>query len=50
LSCFVQVKVEDEKTKDVVIRQVERIEKLLKELDQGWMDTEDTRKFLKRYM
>ncbi|HNR45057.1 MAG TPA: PAS domain S-box protein [Methanofastidiosum sp.] len=50
LSGFVQVKVEDEKTKDVVIRQVERIEKLLKELDQGWMDTEETRKFLKRYM
>ncbi|MCC7572727.1 MAG: PAS domain S-box protein [Candidatus Methanofastidiosum sp.] len=50
LSGFVQVNVEDEKTKDVVIRQVDRIEKLLKELDQGWMDTEETRKFLKRYM
>jgi len=50
LSGFVQVKVNDEQTKDIVIRQVDRIEKLLKELDQGWMDTEDTRKFLKRYM
>lgn len=50
LSAFVQVKVDDEKIKDVVIRQVDRIEKLLKELDEGWMDTEDTRKFLKKYM
>ena len=48
LSAFVQVKVEDEKIKDVVIRQVDRIEALLKELDQGWMDTEETREFLKK--
>ncbi len=50
LSAFVQIKVDDEKTKEVVIRQVNRIEELLKQLDQGWMDTEDTRKFLKRHM
>ena len=49
LSAFVQVKVEDEKTKEVVIRQVDRIEELIKQLDQGWMDTDETRKFLKRY-
>ena len=50
LSAFVQIKVDDEKTKEVVIRQVDRIEALLKQLDQGWMDTEETRKFLKKYM
>jgi len=50
ISGFVQVNVGDEKTKDVVIRQVARIEKLLRELDQGWMDTEETRKFLKNYI
>jgi PAS domain S-box-containing protein len=50
LSGFIQVNVQDEKTKDIVIRQVDRIEKLLKELDQGWMDTEETRKFLKKYI
>jgi PAS domain S-box-containing protein len=48
LSGFVQVKVDDEETKARVIRQVDRIEDMIKQLDQGWMDTEDTRKFLKR--
>ena len=32
------------------MRQIDRIEELIKQLDQGWMDTEETRKFLKRYM
>lgn len=50
LSAFVQVNVTDERTVDIVLRQVNRIEKLLKELDQGWMDTEETRKFLRKYM
>ena len=35
LSAFVQVKVEDEKIKDVVIRQVDRIEALLKAAKSG---------------
>jgi PAS domain S-box-containing protein len=50
LSGFVQVEVDNESTKNRVQRQVNRIEEIIVQLDQGWMDTEDTRKFLKRYM
>ncbi|KYC51920.1 MAG: Bacterioopsin transcriptional activator [Candidatus Methanofastidiosum methylothiophilum] len=49
LSGFVQVKVDDEETRDRVLRQVDRIEDIIKQLDRGWMDTEDTRKFLKKH-
>jgi len=47
---FAQVDIEDEKTKNRFLRQIARIEEIIKQLDQGWMDTEDTRRFLKRYM
>jgi len=47
---FAQVDIEDEKTKNRFLRQITRIEEIIKQLDQGWMDTEDTRRFLKRYM
>jgi PAS domain S-box-containing protein len=50
LSGFTQVEIENEKTKDRLMRQIDRIEEIIKQLDQGWMDTEDTRKFMKRYM
>jgi len=30
------------------MRQVDRIEDMIKQLDTGWMDTEETRKFLKK--
>jgi len=50
MSGFIQVDIENEKTKERLLRQIDRIEELIKQLDQGWMDTEDTRKFLKRYM
>ena len=49
LSGFVQIKIDDEEIKTRVLRQVDRIEKIIKQLDQGWMDTEDTRRFLKGY-
>lgn len=49
LSGFVQVKVEDPETKDRLLRQVDRIENIITLLDKGWMDTEDTRRFLKKY-
>jgi len=44
------LEIENEKTKDRLMRQIDRIEEIIKQLDQGWMDTEDTRKFMKRYM
>jgi len=50
MSGFIQVETENEKLRDRLIRQIDRIEALIKELDQGWMDTEDTRVFLKKYM
>ena len=49
MSGFIQVEVENEKTKARLIRQIDRIEELIKQLDRGWMDTEETRKFLKKY-
>ncbi|MCC7573758.1 MAG: histidine kinase, partial [Candidatus Methanofastidiosum sp.] len=50
MSGFTQVEVENEKTRDRFLRQIDRIEELIKQLDQGWMDTEATRKFLRRYL
>ncbi|MCC7572249.1 MAG: PAS domain S-box protein [Candidatus Methanofastidiosum sp.] len=50
LSGFVQVKVEEGDTKERLLRQVDRIEEIIKMLDQGWMDTEDTKRFLKKYV
>jgi len=49
LSGFTQVEVLNEKTKDRIIRQIDRIENIITLLDKGWMDTEDTRRFLKKY-
>ena len=49
MSGFIQVEVEKEKTKERLMRQIDRIEELIKQLDQGWMDTEETRRFLKKY-
>ena len=49
LSGFIQVKVEEGKTKERLLRQVDRIEEIIKMLDKGWMDTEDTKRFLKKY-
>jgi PAS domain S-box-containing protein len=50
MSGFVQVETENEKLKERLLKQIDRIEELIKQLDQGWMDTEDTRRFLKRYL
>lgn len=47
---FTQLEIENEHTKKRFLRQIRRIEDIIKQLDQGWMDTEDTRKFLMRYM
>ncbi|NMC77134.1 MAG: PAS domain S-box protein [Candidatus Methanofastidiosa archaeon] len=50
ISGFAQVEVENEKTKERIMRQIDRIEDLINQLDQGWMDTEETRRFLRRYL
>jgi len=49
ISGFIQLEADIERIKDRVQRQVNRIEEILLQLDQGWMDTEDTRNFLKKY-
>lgn len=49
LSTFNQVKIEDPEIKETISLQVERIDDIIKQLDEGWMDTEETRKFLKYY-
>ncbi|MCC7573241.1 MAG: PAS domain S-box protein [Candidatus Methanofastidiosum sp.] len=46
---FIQVEIQNEKMQDRLLRQIDRIEELIKQLDQGWMDTEHTRRFLKKY-
>lgn len=50
MSGFVQVELDNEKIKNRLLKQIDRIEELIKQLDQGWMDTEDTRKYLKKYL
>jgi PAS domain S-box-containing protein len=50
MSGFIQVEVKNEKTKDRLMRQINRIEALIKQLDQGWMDTENTRTYLEKYL
>ncbi|KYC53148.1 MAG: sensory histidine kinase AtoS [Candidatus Methanofastidiosum methylothiophilum] len=49
LSTFTQVKITDKDIKNKLLVQIERIDEIIKQLDEGWMDTEDTRKFLKDY-
>ncbi|HOI76908.1 MAG TPA: PAS domain S-box protein [Methanofastidiosum sp.] len=49
LSGFIQVKVDNEETKARLIRQIDRIDDMIKQLDKGWIDTEETRKFLKKH-
>ncbi|HNV94645.1 MAG: Bacterioopsin transcriptional activator [Candidatus Methanofastidiosum methylothiophilum] len=49
LSGFIQIKVEEEETRKRLLRQIERIEEIMRTLDKGWMDTEDTKIFLKKY-
>jgi len=49
LSGLAQIEIQNENTRVRILRQVARIEELIKKLDQGWMDTEDTRIFLKKY-
>lgn len=49
ISGYAQFEIENQNTKERILRQVDRIEKIIKQLDKGWLDTEDTRKFLGNY-
>lgn len=49
LNTFAQVRISDPETKQNLLDQIERIDEIIKQLDEGWMNTEDTRTFLKRY-
>ncbi|NPV50809.1 MAG: PAS domain S-box protein [Candidatus Methanofastidiosum sp.] len=49
LNTFTQVRITDPEIKESLTTQIERIDEIIKQLDEGWMDTEDTRKFLKNY-
>lgn len=48
LSGVIYVNIKEEKTSTRLMKQVEKIEEIISKLDQGWMDSEDTRNFLKR--
>ncbi|MDY1591252.1 MAG: PAS domain S-box protein [Methanofastidiosum sp.] len=49
LSTFVHVKISEPEIKQNLLTQIDRIDEVIKQLDEGWMNTEDTRKFLKDY-
>ncbi|NMC60471.1 MAG: PAS domain S-box protein [Candidatus Methanofastidiosa archaeon] len=49
ISTFAQVKLKDDHAKGLLLTQIDRIDQIIKQLDEGWMDTEETKKFLKDY-
>ncbi|NMC60586.1 MAG: PAS domain S-box protein [Candidatus Methanofastidiosa archaeon] len=50
ISGYLQVDGENQEIRDRIKKQIERIEDVLRQLDEGWMDTDDTRKFLKKHL
>ncbi|HOM95543.1 MAG: PAS domain S-box protein [Candidatus Methanofastidiosa archaeon] len=49
LNTYVQVKINDPEIKQDLQAHIDKIDEIIKQLDEGWMDTEETRKFLKSY-
>jgi len=49
IKALTQVKVNDPEIKQNLSTQVDKIDEIINQLDEGWMNTEDTRKFLKGY-
>ena len=41
--------ISDPEIKQYLQAHIDKIDETIKQLDEGWMDTEDTRKFLKSY-
>lgn len=49
LNTYIQVRISDPEIKQDLQAHIDKIDETIKQLDEGWMDTEDTRKFLKSY-
>lgn len=47
ISGFSQLEVKNERSRNILIRNIDRIEEIITQLDQGWLDTESTRSFLR---
>ena len=50
ISGYAEIKIEDEKMNKKILNQVDKIEGLIEGLDKGWIDTEDTKEFLRSFM
>lgn len=50
ISGYAELKIKDEKMHNRILNQVDKIEDLIQGLDKGWIDTEDTKEFLKSFM
>jgi len=48
LQLITEMEVEDEKVRKKIIEQVKRIEKLIRDLDRGWIESEVIREFLRK--
>lgn len=49
INTYTQLRIDDPEIQKNLITQIERIEDIIKQLDEGWMNTEETRKFLNSY-
>jgi|Deesub1362A_J573_1020465.scaffolds.fasta_scaffold00341_22 two-component system response regulator len=47
ISGIAELKVEDEEAREILLKEVTRIEEVIKRLDKGWLGSEKIRKFLK---
>ncbi len=50
ISGYAELKIEDERMNKRILNQVDRIEDLIEGLDKGWIDSEDTKEFLRSFM
>lgn len=50
ISGYAELKIEDEKMNKRILNQVDKIEDLIEGLDKGWIDSEDTKEFLRSFM
>ncbi|HOI76937.1 MAG TPA: PAS domain S-box protein [Methanofastidiosum sp.] len=50
ISGYAELKIEDERMNKRILNQVDKIEDLIEGLDRGWIDSEDTKDFLRSFM
>ena len=50
ISGYAELKIEDERMNKKILNQVDKIEDLIEGLDKGWIDSEDTKEFLRSFM